>query len=88
MNHEQTADLLTRAAARLLQSYFADVENEADSRWDGDAEQAENYRDEAEEVRLLIVECRVAAVEIADDCRTHRRRARRHLGGLLSSPAV
>ncbi len=88
MTHEQTADLLNRAAARLLQSYFAEVENEADCRWDGDPEHAASFRDEAEELRLLIVECRTAATEIVDDRSTYRSRERRRGGTWHPSPAL
>ena len=66
MTHEQTADLLKRAAVRLSQSFFTERENELDSRWDGDIERAETFRNEAEEVRSLIEECRAAAALMTD----------------------
>ena len=81
MTHEQTADLLERATVRLSQSYCAKIENELDRRWDGDTEQADTFHGEAEEVRLLIEECRAAAAHIADD---HSRVRRRGIG--LQSP--
>ncbi len=85
MTHDQTADLLKRAAVRLSQSYLAELENELDSRWDGEAEGADTIRDKAEEVRLLIVECHAAAAHIADDGGLLRSRIRRRGNSLPST---
>ncbi len=67
MTHDQTAELLKRAAVRLSNSYFEEVENERDSRWDGDMEKARGHRDEAEETLTLIEACRAAADRLTRD---------------------
>lgn len=77
MTQRRTADLLNRAAVRLSLAYFAELEKERDSRWDGDIEQADSFRDEAEEIRHLADECRAAADRLLSDDTPLRDRARR-----------
>ncbi len=76
MTHHQTADLLKRAATRLSLAYFAELEKERNSRWDGDVARADVFRDEAEEILALVEQCRAAASRLASDTVVRRNRAR------------
>ena len=87
MTQQKTADLLNRAAVRLSLAYFAELEKERDSRWDGDIEQADGFRDEAEDIRQLADECRAAAGRLlSDDASLHNRARRRDGNGMTSAP--
>ncbi len=88
MTQDQTADLLKRAAIRLSNSYLVEVENERDSRWDGDLDKARMHRDEAEETRTLIRQCRAAAERLSCDRGSSavRNRGRRAGKSLIPSP--
>ena len=90
MSDDHTADLLKRAAVRLSKTYFVEVENERDSRWEGDMEEACSYRGEAEETRTLIEECRAAADRLLRDGGSSplRSRARRSGSSVLASPPL
>ena len=86
MTHDHLADLLKRAAVRLSRSYFEEVENERDSRWGGDLEEAGDFHDEAEETRTLVEECRAAADRLLLDGRSSSPRSRARRSGVPASP--
>ena len=87
MTHDHLADLLKRAAVRLSKSYFEAVEAERDRRWDGNVEEAGDFRDEAEEVRTLIEECRAAADGLWRDDAGNSPRSRARRSGVPASPS-
>ena len=86
MTHDHLADLLKRAAVRLSGRYFEEVENERDSRWEGDMEEADDFRDEAEETRTLIEECRSAADRLLRDGKSSSPRSRTRRSDVPASP--